>query len=581
MNPYIASLPNIFKQNPHNKIKVMGWVKVRRDHGGLIFIDLRDSTAILQLVFRPSNKVLFEVANQLRNEWVIEVEGLLKQRSSELENPKIITGKFELVVEALRILNKSQTLPINIDDNEPLASEDKRLKYRYLDLRRPCMQRNLKLRAQLYKVIRKFLEARDFTEVPTPILANSSPEGARDFLVPSRVHPGKFYALPQAPQQFKQLLMVGGLARYYQIAPVFRDEDPRADRLYGDFYQLDLEMAFVEDGRVIRQMFTPLIESLIKEFAHLQLFQDCFQEMTYKEAISNYGTDKPDLRFEMKLIELNDVFAETGVEILKSVLAKQGLIKGLLAPAILSRRQIDELTKLVQEFGAAGLAYLNYTEGEWQGPLRKFLKEAELEQLKQVFDIQSGQTVFWIADVSEKTVYQTLAQLRSRLGDILNLKDPQSVAAVWVTEFPFYEEDEQTKKLVFAHNPFSKPIGDLNQADKLKITADQFDLVLNGYEICSGAVRNHDPRVLTEAFQQLDYDLVLINTQFGALINAFKYGAPPHAGCAFGLDRLLMILAKESNIRELVAFPKNGSGVDVMMGSPAPITPLQRKELGL
>ena len=579
MKPSIIEL--IRKKIETPSATLAGWVHGRRDHGGLIFVDLRDYSGLLQLVFQPQNEQLFAQANRLRSEWVIEVSGQLRKRPQELVNPKIESGHFELLVNSMRILNVSETPPISIDEVD-LASEDKRLRYRYLDLRRPKMQRNLRLRAKLYRYIRDFMEERDFIEVPTPILANSSPEGARDFLVPSRLHGGKFYALPQAPQQFKQLLMVGGLPRYYQIAPVFRDEDPRSDRLYGDFYQLDLEMAFVEDGAVIRRLFTPLIEGLIKDFGELELHQGRFVEMSHQQALEDYGSDKPDLRYDLKLIDLSSVFAASQATVLSQALAAEnGAVKGLLAPAVFSRKQLDELTQLVQASGAQGLAYLSYQEGGWQGPLLKFLKENELQQLLRLFQIQPGQTVFFIAHQSRSIVNHTLGVLRTRLGEQLSLADPRLVSALWIIDFPFYEEDEETGQLTFAHNPFSRPSGDLAQSDKLRITADQFDLVLNGHEVCSGAVRNHDSRLLAQAFANLGYDTSSIEEQFGAMIEAFKFGAPPHAGCAFGLDRILMILAQESNIRELVAFPKNGSGVDVMMGSPSEITPQQKKDLGL
>ncbi len=581
MYPRIADLPEMFTRG-EKQVKVAGWVNSHRNHGGLIFVDLRDYSGIVQLVFQPEDSDLFQKAENLRTEWVVEVSGQLKPRPADLENPKLLTGKLELSAAGLRILNRSETLPITISDSSGVVvSEEKRLRYRYLDLRRKKMQKNLRLRADFYKFLRKFMEKEDFIEIPTPILANSSPEGARDFLVPSRVHAGKFYALPQAPQQFKQLLMVGGVPRYYQIATVFRDEDSRADRLYGDFYQLDLEMAFVEDSEIIRRKFTPLVEGMIKDFARLSLFNDRIFEITYQQAIEEYGTDKPDLRFDLKLVDLSQIFETTEVDVLQNSIKQGGAIKGLVAPGIFSRKQIDELTNLVKEKGASGLAFLSYQNKTWQGPLLKFLKQAELQHLSKTFQIEDGQTIFLVAHQQRQVVNQALGQVRLRLGDILNLKDPRVIAGVWVIDFPFYEEDEQTKKLAFAHNPFSRPKGDLNQEDKLAIKADQFDLVLNGHEVCSGAVRNHDPDLLIQAFTNLGYGLETIHAQFGAMINAFKYGAPPHAGCAFGLDRILMILAEENNLRELIAFPKNGSGVDVMMGSPAEITVQQRKELDL
>ena len=581
MNPRVVDLLDLFDKG-EERATVAGWVHSHRNHGGLTFIDLRDHSGIVQLVFHPDDQELFQAADKLRAEWVIEAGGRLQARPADLENPKLPTGKFELVVDKLRILNRSETPPIAVSDADGTAvSEEKRLRYRYLDLRRPKMQANLRRRAEFYKFLRRFMEKEDFIEIPTPILANSSPEGARDFLVPSRVHPGKFYALPQAPQQFKQLLMVGGVPRYYQIAAVFRDEDPRADRLYGDFYQLDLEVAFVEDGAFIRQMFTPLVASMVVDFAKLRLLNDRVSEMTYTQAMEEYGTDKPDLRFGLKLVDLGEIFQATEAVVLRNVLASGGSVKGLAAPASFSRKQLDEFTVAAKAQGAAGLAYLTYQDGQWQGPLAKFLKPEESKRLAEVFTAENDQTVFLIAHQKRDVVNQALGQLRLQLGDVLDLKDSELVAAVWVTGFPFYEEDEQTGQLAFAHNPFSKPLGDLDGDDKLAIEADQFDLVLNGHEVCSGAVRNHDPELLIKAFANLGYDAETVEARFGAMINAFKYGAPPHAGCAFGLDRVLMILSGESNLRELVAFPKNGSGVDVMMSSPAEITAQQKKELGL
>ena len=578
MKPSIADL--VREQKEVAQATVSGWVNGRRDHGGLIFIDLRDHSGLLQLVFQPDDDELFQHADRLRSEWVIEVSGHLRLRPKEMVNPKLQSGRFELQADSMRLLNASRTPPFSLDETDS-AGEDKRLRYRYLDLRRPRMQRNLRLRAAFYRRIRAFMEELDFVEVPTPILANSSPEGARDFLVPSRLHPGKFYALPQAPQQFKQLLMVGGLPRYYQIAPVFRDEDARSDRLYGDFYQLDLEMAFVEDGAIIRNLFTPLIEILLGEFGECKLKDGGFSEMTWRHAMENYGTDKPDLRYDLRLADLAEVFAASQVEVLRRPLADGGSIKGLSAPAVFSRKQLDELTGLVRQRGADGLAYLSRQAGGWQGPLLKFLRADELTRLENLWRVQPEQTVFFIAHRSRATVNHALGALRSHLADLLELADSQTVAATWITDFPFYEEDEQTGQLAFAHNPFSRPVGDLAQKDKLSIAADQFDLVLNGHEVCSGAVRNHDPKLLSQAFANLGYGQEEIEKQFGAMLEAFQYGAPPHAGCAFGLDRILMILSGESNIRDLVAFPKNGSGVDVMMGSPAEISPQQKKELGL
>ena len=563
------------------KLTVKGWVNSRRDHGGLIFIDLRDGSGILQLVISPETSN-FDLAEKCRDEFVISATGEIRERAENLKNPNLATGDVEMVVKNLEILNASQPLPISVSD-ENISNEELRLKYRFLDLRRPKMNKMLKRRAEFYREIRKFMESRDFTEVATPILANSSPEGARDFLIPSRVHPGKFYALPQAPQQFKQLLMVGGIEKYYQIATCFRDEDPRADRLYGDFYQLDLERAFVENGEEIRSEMEVLIKDLVKNFAQKTLLSEEIPRIPYLEAMEKYGSDKPDLRFGMELIDLNEILAETefgvfkNAECVKAICVKNG--------ASLSRKQIDGFTEIAKSEGAGGLAYIIFEEGEVRSPITKFLSEKELAGIAEKTGAQSGDTVFFGADKRE-VVNKVLGRLRNEFASHFNLKDENKVALAWITDFPFYEYDEKSQKVDFGHNPFSMPKGGVEtlrnaktDAEKLAIVADQYDMVMNGYEICSGAVRNHNPEVMYEAFGVLGYSKEYVEEKFGAMLNAFKFGAPPHAGCAFGLDRIFMILMNEENIREVVAFPKNGSGVDVMMSSPSFVDEAQLNEL--
>lgn len=565
------------------KITVKGWVNSRRDHGGLIFIDLRDHSGLLQLVISPDFAESFELAEKCRDEFVISATGVVKERAENLKNPNISTGEVELIVENLEILNRSEPLPIAVSDNGQKSNEELRLKYRFLDLRREKMQKMLRRRAEFYCEIRKFMENHEFIEVATPILANSSPEGARDFLIPSRVHPGKFYALPQAPQQFKQLLMVGGIDKYYQIATCFRDEDPRADRLYGDFYQLDLEKAFVENGEEIRSEMEVLIKDLVKNFAKKELLSEEIPRIPYEVAMEKYGSDKPDLRFRMELVDLNDVLAETefgvfkNAECLKAICVKNG--------ASLSRKQIDNFTEIAKSEGAGGLAYITYTEGEVKSPIVKFLNENELSKIKEETGAEDGDAIFFGADRRE-VVNKVLGRLRNEFADFFNLKDENKVALAWVVDFPFYEFDEKNNKVDFGHNPFSMPKGGVEalrnaktDTEKLAIKADQYDMVMNGYEICSGAVRNHNPEVMYEAFGLLGYDKKYVEAKFGAMLNAFKFGAPPHAGCAFGLDRIFMILMNEDNIREVVAFPKNGSGVDVMMSSPSFVDEGQLKEL--
>jgi aspartyl-tRNA synthetase len=564
-------------------VTVAGWVNSRRDHGGLIFIDLRDHGGIVQLVFHPESSEAFGLAESLRDEFVVRATGLVKQRDAGLENPNIPTGTVEIVVESLEILNKSEALPIQ-PFAEAQASEELRLKYRYLDLRRPKMQNTLKRRAEMFSTIRGYMESNDFTEVTTPILANSSPEGARDFLIPSRLHPGTFYALPQAPQQFKQLLMVGGVNRYYQLAACFRDEDPRADRLYGEFYQLDTEMSFVEDGETVRQMFDPLIKQLSTEFAGKKLLSEDIPRIPYSEAMERYGSDKPDLRFGMELVELTDVFTNTefgvfkNAEIVKAICVKNG--------ASLSRGQIDNFTEIAKGEGAGGLAYITYENGEAKSPIAKFLSETELAAIKEKLGAGDGDAVFFGAD-KRQTVNKVLGKLRSEFANHFKLKDPNIIALAWIVDFPFYEYDETRGRVDFGHNPFSMPKGGVEALNvetdqqKLAILADQYDMVMNGYEICSGGVRNHNPEVLYKVFELLGYDKQYVEDKFGAMLNAFKYGAPPHAGCAFGVDRMFMELMGEDNIREIVAFPKNGSGVDTMMNSPSHVDDAQLKELNI
>jgi len=565
-------------------ITVKGWVQSRRDHGGLIFIDVRDHTGVAQLVIQPDTAEAFTTGEQLRDEFVISAIGEVREREENLKNPHIATGSIEIKVETLEILNRAEPLPIQIH-GDAMAGEDLRLKYRYLDLRRPKMQAMLKKRAAYYKVMRNYMESQDFTEITTPILANSSPEGARDFLVPSRVHTGKFYALPQAPQQFKQLLMVGGVPRYYQIATCFRDEDPRADRLYGDFYQLDLEMAFVDSGEAVRQTMDPLMKNLVTDFAGKKLLSEDIPRISYAEAMEKYGSDKPDLRFGMELVDLSEELKNSEFGVFSGPIKSGGRVKAICVDggASLSRSQIDRFTEIAKSEGAGGLAYITFVDGEIKSPIAKFLSSEELAAIQEKTGAKDGDAVFFGADTKD-TVHKVLGRLRSEFADHFNLKDPNVVALVWIVDFPFYEWDDKANKLDFGHNPFSMPIGGveaLKAENKLSILADQYDLVMNGYEVCSGAVRNHNPEIMYQVFAALGYDNEYVDEKFGAMINAFKYGAPPHAGCAFGIDRIFMVLVGEHNIREVIAFPKNGSGVDTMMNSPSRVDEAQLKELSI
>jgi aspartyl-tRNA synthetase len=562
-------------------VTVAGWVHSRRDHGGLIFIDLRDYKGIVQLTIAAGSES-FAIAEDLRDEYVIQATGKVAERAADLQNPNIPTGKVELLVESIKLLNKSEPLPIQVNSTQNI-SEDNRLKYRYLDLRRPKMQLMLKKRAEMYSNIRTYMESLDFTEVTTPIIANSSPEGARDFLIPSRIHPGKFYALPQAPQQFKQLLMVGGLHRYYQLAACFRDEDPRADRLYGEFYQLDLEMSFVESGEEVRTTIEPLIKKLTTEFAGKKLFFEDIPRIPYLEAMDRFGSDKPDLRFGIELQDLSEELKDCGFGVFANAISAGGVVKALVVPKQFSRSEIDKLTEKAKSDGAGGLPYMTVEDGKAVSSIAKFFSEEDLAQIVAKTGAKDGDTILFGSDKREK-VNKVLGGLRSQLGSELGLKDPNMVALAWIVDFPFYETDDKTGKLDFGHNPFSMPKGGLEALeaeDKLGILADQYDMVMNGYEICSGGVRNHNPEVLYKVFGVLGFDEKYVEEKFGAMLNAFKFGAPPHAGCAFGVDRILMELMGEDNVREVVAFPKNGSGIDVMTNSPSAIDEQQLKELSI
>ncbi len=564
-------------QHVGQTITVKGWVQSRRDHGGLIFVDVRDHTGLTQLVMQPEQAESFALAEQLRDEFVISATGAVREREEHLKNPNIASGSVEIKVDELVILNRSEPLPIQ-PFNEAATNEELRLKYRYLDLRRPKMQHILTQRAAMYKRMRDYMEANEFTEVTTPIIANSSPEGARDFLIPSRMHPGKFYALPQAPQQFKQLLMVGGVPRYYQLAACFRDEDPRADRLYGEFYQLDLEMAFVDDGEEVRSTMDPLIKQLVTDFAGKKLLSEDIPRLPFAESMERFGSDKPDLRYGMELTELTDELQNTEFGVFKNAECVKAIC---VERGDLSRSQIDRFTEIAKSEGAGGLAYLTFQDGEVKSPIAKFLSVEELQAIKTKLGAHDGDIIFFGAD-SRAVVNKVLGRLRIEFANHFELKDPNVIALCWIVDFPFYETDEKTGKLDFGHNPFSMPKGGLEALDgddKASILADQYDMVMNGYEICSGGVRNHNPAVLYKVFNVLGYDNDYVNSRFGAMINAFKYGAPPHAGCAFGVDRMLMELVGESNVREVVAFPKNGSGVDLMMDSPSVIDDTQLKEL--
>lgn len=574
-------LSNALNTEIGKTVQASGWVNSRRDHGGLIFIDLRDHTGVVQLVITPETAEAFAVAEGLRDEFVVSATGLVRERAPELKNPNIPTGDIEIVVDTMQLINRSEPLPVNTHDEGDLSSEELRLKYRYLDLRRPSMQNVLKRRAEYYRIMRRYMDEHDFIEITTPILANSSPEGARDFLVPSRLHPGQFYALPQAPQQFKQLLMVGGVPRYYQIAPCFRDEDPRADRLYGDFYQLDCEISFVDDGEVVRQTMEPLIKQLVTEFANKELMSEDIPRIPYREAMEKYGIDKPDLRYDLELIDLTDDLKDCRFKVFQTPCVKAIRVPG---GSKFTRKQIDEFTELARKNGAGGLAYILYENDTVRSPIAKFLQDKELQAIQDKTGAKDGDAVFFGADERD-VVNKVLGAMRIAFAKELGLADENKIALCWIIDFPFYEWDDGDNKLDFGHNPFSLPKGGLKAIreteNKLDIVADQYDMVMNGYEICSGAVRNYNPEIMYEVFAVLGYDKEYVAAKFGGMLNAFKFGAPPHAGCAFGIDRMFMALESLTNIRDIVAFPKNGSGVDLMMNSPSTVDEKQLEEASL
>ncbi|MBQ6321084.1 aspartate--tRNA ligase [Candidatus Saccharibacteria bacterium] len=577
-------------------VTVAGWVNSRRDHGGLIFIDLRDFAGLIQLVVTPDTADSFHLAESVRDEYVLKATGKIRERAPELINPNLPTGNIELVVEKLELLNRSDTPPVNTHDEGQESSEELRLKYRFLDLRRPSMQNLLRERSRYNAFLRDYMYEHNFIEVTTPILANSSPEGARDFLIPSRLHPGQFYALPQAPQQFKQLLMVGGVERYFQIAPCFRDEDPRADRLYGDFYQLDLEMSFVDDGETVRTTMEPLVKKLATEFVHKKLVLrsepakafipkgGSIPRIPHQTSMDLYGVDKPDLRYALEMVDLTDAFKATDFKVFQTPVVKAICVPG---GASLTRSQIDNFTAQARKLGAGGLAYILYQDGEAKSPILKFMSDQEIKDVKKLTGAKDGDAVFFGADTRDK-VNKVLGQLRIAFADHFGLKRDDEIALTWIVDFPFYEWDEKTKKLDFGHNPFSMPKGGLaaleaakTDAEKLAIVADQYDMVMNGYEICSGAVRNFNPDVMYKVFNILGYNNAYVEARFGGMLSAFKFGAPPHAGCAFGIDRIFMVLENTENIRDIVAFPKNGSGIDLMMNSPSTVDQIQLDEAHL
>ena len=560
------------------KVTLAGWVAKKRDLGGLLFIDLRDRTGIIQLVVNPDNKN-YEVANSLKNEYVIEVTGKVVERSSK--NPNLKTGDIEIEVEELEILNTCEELPFPIVDDVN-TSEDNRLKYRYLDIRRNKLKNNLFLRNEVLHFLRNKMYDLGFTEVETPILTASSPEGARDFVVPSRVYPGKFYALPQAPQIYKELLMVGGFERYFQIAPCFRDEDPRADRTL-EFYQLDLEMSFVDEDDVLA-VGEEIFYDTFTKFSNKKVSPRPFRRIQYNEAINLYGSDKPDLRFGMEIQDITDVFKKTEFTVFKNVIEEKGIINAIVAKNAAdkySRKQLDELTEFVKSKKASGLAYLKIGE-EITGSIAKVVSEDEVKALKKQLGLENNDLVLIISG-DRHVVKPALGQLRLRVGNDLGLIDPNRLELCIVNDFPMFEWDEQKEKWDFCHNPFSMPHGGIHAYDDTSdlenILAYQYDFVCNGNEMASGAIRNHDLDSLAKGFEIVGYSREEVEKRFRSVFTAFKYGCPPHGGMAPGIDRIIMLIQDEPNLREVQAFPPSASGQDLMMGSPAELTKEQLDEL--
>ena len=561
------------------EVRLCGWASKIRDHGSLVFVDLRDWTGKVQLVLDASN---IKEAEKIGSEFVLEVIGLVKERENDLKNKNMETGEIEVEVKELKILNESKTPPFPLDTEGDEIDEQVRLKYRYIDIRRERVRNLIENRHRLMFLTREWFKDNGFVEVQTPLLTVSSPEGARDYLVPSRIHKGKFYALPQAPQQYKQLLMVGGLDKYFQIAPCFRDEDPRADRHSGDFYQIDAECSFVtRDG--FFDLVEPFFQESVKRLTDKSIKEYKLPQISYKEVMDKYGTDKPDLRYDMFLTDLTKEFKKSDMDIFKEV----DTVKAVLVDKIFDKKEIEKLTEELKGHGAKGLASMTVQDSEFGGSISKFfskdVQEEILEKFKERGYVADGsQTIFAIAGDQRKTV-ELSGILRSRLGDMLNLKDPNILAFAWIVNFPMFEWDEQGEKWDFGHNPFSMPQGGLKalqENDPGEILAEQYDLVCNGYELGSGSIRNAHPESFIKAFEIVGYSEEETRKEFGHMISAFEYGAPPHGGFAIGFDRYMMLLFDEENIREVYAFPKSNAQ-ELMTGAPREIDEKELEILGL
>ena len=560
-------------------IILSGWVHRKRDHGQLIFVDLRDHYGISQIV-SDTQKDTFDILEKISLESVISVHGKVVERSAETINHNIPTGEVELQVDKIIILSNAESLPLQVNSDDDYG-EEIRLRYRYLDLRRNRPHQNIILRSQIIQEIRSEMLEQDFIEFQTPILTASSPEGARDFLVPSRIHKGKFYALPQAPQQFKQLVMVSGFDKYFQIAPCFRDEDSRADRSPGEFYQLDVEMSFVEQEDVFKAV-QPVIYNVFKKFTKKEVVKD-FIKITFKDAMLKYGTDKPDIRYDVFIQDVTDVFKNSNFKIFASNIEKGSVVRGVPGVDCGSRAFADKMNSWAQSQGAPGMGYIIFSDNEAKGPIANALGLEKSQILKEKFNLNDGDALFFSC-ATEKEAADLAGRARTKIATEKNMIDENQFKFCWIVDYPMFEKNEITGEIDFSHNPFSMPQGGMKsliEKNPLDILAYQYDLVCNGVELSSGAIRNHVPAIMYKAFEIAGHNNDVVDNKFPGMINAFKFGAPPHGGIAPGIDRIVMLLADEPNLREIVLFPMTGKAEDLMMGAPSEVNEIQLKELGI